>query len=109
MASHIERLHSLLFDGAAFSGRAVRLSAVRFTGCGKVAKSCRKVALLVVRKVEHVKNCSYISPRYVSASPLKFYSLRRIIQKAGLSSPENKGYLLRGLFFGGDRCYLFGG
>lgn len=94
MASHIERMYSLLYHGAAFSGGAVRPAAVCFADRGKVVEGCRKAAMLAVRKIEHVNNCSYVL----------FLPKNNV-----LSSPENRCYLLRGLFFGEDRCYLLGG
>ena len=94
MASHIERLHSLLYHGAAFSGGTVRPAAVRFDGCCKVVKGCRKAALLAVRKIEHVNNCSYVL---------------FLPENNTLFSPENRCYLLRELFLDGNRCYLLGG
>ena len=94
MANHIERLHSMLLNGLAFPGRAARLAAVRFAVRSTIVKGCRKVALLAVRKIEHVNNCSYVL---------------FLPENNTLSSPEDRYYLLRGLFFGEDRCYLLGG
>ena len=73
MDNHIERLHSLLPHGAAFPDRAVRPTAVRFADRSKVVEGCRKIALQVVRKVEHMNNCSYV-----------------------LSSPKDRCYLMGG-------------
>ena len=73
MVNHIRRLHSMLPHGVAFPGRAVRPATVRFADRGKVVEGCRKVALLVVRKVEHVNNCAYV-----------------------LSSPKDRCYLVGG-------------
>ena len=60
MANHIERLHSVLPYGVAFPGGAVGLAAVRFAGCCKAVEGFRRIALLVVRKVEHVSKCSCV-------------------------------------------------
>ena len=81
MANHIERLHSMLLNGLAFPGRAARPAAIRLAGSCAIVEGCRKAAMLAMRKVEHVNNCSYV-----------LFTPENNI----LSSPE-------------DRCYLLGG
>ena len=81
MVGNIGRMYGVLPHGAAFPCGTVGLAAIRFAGCSEVVKGCRKFALLVMRKIEHVSKCSCV-----------------------LFFGEDRGIILTE-----DRCYLGGG